>query len=79
MFKKLCTLNNRISLNCISFGFDADFEFLQDLDSEIAKRIAESENAAEELTGFPQRDSYSSFSSSGSDLSSLYRGRSNIS
>ena len=49
------TENTGISVNCISFGFDADFEFLQDLallDSGIAKRIAESENAAEQLTGF---------------------------
>ena len=36
------TLNTRISVNCISFGFDADFEFLQDLallNSGIAKRV----------------------------------------
>jgi len=49
------TLNTGISVNSISFGFYADFEFLQDLallNSGIATRIAESENAAEELAGF---------------------------
>lgn len=49
------TFDTGISVNCISFGFDADFEFLQDLaltNFGIAKRIAVDANAAEELTGF---------------------------
>ena len=49
------TLGTGISVNCISFGFDADFEFLQDLaltNFGIAKRIAVDANAGEELTGF---------------------------
>ena len=49
------TVGTGISVNCISFGFDADFEFLQDLaltNFGIAKRIAVDANAGEELTGF---------------------------
>ena len=49
------TADTGICVNCISFGFDADFEFLQDLallNCGLAKRIAESDNAGEELTGF---------------------------
>jgi len=49
------TIGTNISVNCISFGFNADFKFLQDLaltNFGIAKRIAEGANAAEELTGF---------------------------
>ena len=49
------TVGTDISVNCISFGFDADFEFLQDLaltNFGIAKRIAVDANAGEELTGF---------------------------
>ena len=49
------TIGTGISVNCISFGFNADFKFLQDLaltNFGIAKRIAEGANAAEELTGF---------------------------
>ena len=49
------TFGTGISVNCISFGFNADFEFLQDLalsNFGIAKRIPVDANAAEELTGF---------------------------
>ena len=49
------TVGTGISVNCISFGFNADFEFLQDLalsNFGIAKRIPVDANAAEELTGF---------------------------
>ena len=49
------TVGTGISVNCISFGFDADFEFLQDLaltNFGIAIRIAADANAGEELTGF---------------------------
>ena len=49
------TIGTGISVNCISFGYDADFEFLQDLaltNFGIAKRIPVDANAAEELTGF---------------------------
>ena len=49
------TVGTGISVNCISFGYDADFEFLQDLaltNFGIAIRIAVDTNAGEELTGF---------------------------
>ena len=49
------TIGTGISVNCISFGFNADFEFLQDLaltNFGITKRIPVDANAAEELTGF---------------------------